>query len=135
MNNGIYHCPIEVTMEVIGGKWTPVVLAHLKDGPWRFSELRRLIPDITEKMLTQRLRELEDHDIVARTVVADTPPHVTYRLTETGETLRPALQALYDWGQNTATRLSLTIEAAATPKPTSAAGTTAYHPRADSAGP
>ena len=110
MKNGVYHCPIEVTMEVVGGKWTPVVLAHLKDGPSRFSQLRRLIPDITEKMLAQRLRELEDNGIVTRTVVADTPPHVTYQLTQLGHSLRPALQALYDWGAARASQLGLTLQ-------------------------
>ncbi len=59
MRNRVYHCPVEVATDVVGGKWTAVVLAHVKEAPRRFSELRRLIPDISEKMLTQRLRSLE----------------------------------------------------------------------------
>lgn len=109
MNEGTYHCAIEVTMDVIGGKWTPVILAHLKEAPRRYSELRRLIPDVTEKMLTQRLRSLELDGVVSRTQVATTPPHVSYDLTPEGRALAPALQALYDWGQDRAARLGLPI--------------------------
>ncbi len=98
-------------MEVLGGKWTAVVLAHIKEEPRRFSELRRLIPDISEKMLTQRLRSLEADGLLQRTVVSDTPPHVIYDLTKTGRSLGPALQALYDWGLTRADTLGVTIEA------------------------
>lgn len=110
MRNGIYHCPVEVAMEVIGGKWTAVVLAHLKQGPQRFSDFRRLIPDISEKMLTQRLRSLEADGLVLRTVLSTTPPHVSYELTPPGESLAPALQALYDWGEWWAQDQGLTVE-------------------------
>jgi DNA-binding HxlR family transcriptional regulator len=109
MNDGVYHCPVEVTMDVIGGRWTPVVLAHLKEGSSRFSDLRRVIPDITDKMLTQRLRSLEADGIITRTVIANTPPHVRYDLTPAGRSLGPALQALHDWGQARATDRGLTI--------------------------
>ncbi|CAN5874212.1 helix-turn-helix domain-containing protein [soil metagenome] len=110
MHGGVYHCPVEVTMDVIGGKWTPVVLAHLKEAPRRFSQLRRLIPDITEKMLTQRLRELEAGGIISRTVLGATTPHVVYDLTDDGRSLAPVLQALYDWGDRWATQYDLPIE-------------------------
>lgn len=110
MHGGVYHCPVEVTMDIIGGKWTPVVLAHLKEAPRRFSQLRRLIPDITEKMLTQRLRELEAAGIVSRTVLSATPPHVEYDLTDDGRSLAPALQALYDWGDRWAAQHALPLE-------------------------
>lgn len=110
MQNRVYYCPVEVTMEVIGGKWTAVILAHLKEAPRRFSELRRLIPHISEKMLTQRLRALETQGIVSRQVLADTPPHVEYDLTVAGRSLGPALQALYDWGQTWADQHDLVIE-------------------------
>lgn len=109
MKDRIYHCPVEVAVDVIGGKWTPVVLAHVKDGPVRFSQLRRLIPDITEKMLSQRLRELEHEGIVRRDVVGHTPPHVEYQLTLAGRSLQPVLQALYDWGDLWASERSLTV--------------------------
>jgi DNA-binding HxlR family transcriptional regulator len=104
-----YHCPVEVTMEVIGGKWTPVLLAHLKEGVRRFGELRRLMPDVSEKMLVQRLRELERAGLVARTSYPGRPPRVEYDLTDEGRSLGPALQALYDWGRARATREGLTI--------------------------
>ena len=105
----IYHCPVEVTAEVIGGKWTTVILAQLKESPRRYSELRRLVPDITEKMLVQRLRELEAAAIVRRTVVTDTPPHVSYDLTAEGRTLEPILQAMFDWGLLRARTHELTL--------------------------
>ncbi len=97
-------------MEVLGGKWTAVILAHIKESPRRFSELGRLIPDISEKVLTQRLRSLEADGLLQRTVVSDTPPHVIYDLTDAGRSLSPALQALYDWGESRANTLGLTIE-------------------------
>lgn len=97
-------------MEVLGGKWTVVILAHLKEAPRRFSELRRLIPDVSEKMLTQRLRELEAEGIVSRAVLSATPPHVEYDLTDEGRTLAPALQALYDWGETWAEMQGVSID-------------------------
>ena len=115
MNDGVFHCPVEVSMDVLAGKWTVVVLAHLKDEVLRFSELRRRIPDITDKMLTQRLRSLEDDGIVERRVLGDTPPHVEYRLTQEGESLRPVLQALYDWGELWTARRNLAVVAPAGP--------------------
>ncbi|WP_261574591.1 winged helix-turn-helix transcriptional regulator [Frankia gtarii] len=106
-----YHCPVEVTVEVIGARWTPVILAHLKENDrLRFAQIRRLIPDITEKMLTQRLRELESAGIVDRTLVSATPPHVEYRLTTEGRSLSPVLQAMWDWGRQRATTRRLTVE-------------------------
>jgi DNA-binding HxlR family transcriptional regulator len=105
-----YHCGVEVTAEIIGGKWTPVILAHLKEGRRRYAELRRLVPGITEKMLTQRLRELADHGIVERIQVATTPPHVEYDLTPTGRSLAPVLQSMWDWGEERARQENLIID-------------------------
>lgn len=96
-------------MDVIGGKWTPVLLAHLKEGVHRFGELRRRMPDVSEKMLTQRLRELERAGIITRTEYPGRSPRVEYALTEEGRALGPALQVLYDWGERRADRLGLTI--------------------------
>ncbi len=118
MANRIYYCPVEVTMEIIGGKWTAVILAHLKEQPRRFSELRRLIPDISEKMLTQRLRAMEAEGIVSRRVLADTPPHVEYDLTGAGRSLGPTLQSLYDWGRRWADERSIVIEPQTADRPT-----------------
>jgi DNA-binding HxlR family transcriptional regulator len=102
-----YHCPVEVTVEFIGGKWTVVLLAHLKEGERSYGELRRLMPDITEKMLTQRLRELERDGLIER---APADGRVRYRLSLEGAGLAPALQALYDWGERRAARDGITIE-------------------------
>jgi DNA-binding HxlR family transcriptional regulator len=101
---------VEVTVDVIGGRWRTVILAHLKEGVHRYGELRRLMPDITEKMLTQVLRELEADGLVARQDHGTVPPRVDYRLTEEGRSLAPVLQALYDWGAARAARTGIPID-------------------------
>ncbi|SCE91563.1 transcriptional regulator, HxlR family [Micromonospora coriariae] len=105
-----YHCPVELAVDVIGGKWRPVILAHLKEGVHRYGELRRRMPGVSEKMLTQRLRELESDGLVVRHDHETTPPHVDYRLTEEGLSLAPVLQALYDWGAARAARTGTAID-------------------------
>ena len=92
-------CAVEVTLSVMGGTWKPIVLFYLLQGKKRFSELARAIPNITQRMLTLQLRELEDAGIVERTVYAEVPPRVDYALTELGRSLQPVLSALRDWGQ------------------------------------
>jgi DNA-binding HxlR family transcriptional regulator len=104
-----YHCPVELTMDVVGGKWRPVILAHLKEGVHRYGELRRRMPDVSEKMLVQRLRELEADGLVSRHEREAKPPWVEYRLTEEGRSLAPVLQAMYDWGVARAHRTGATI--------------------------
>ena len=93
------ECPVAATLQVIGGKWVPLILFHLKDEPRRFNALRRLIPGITQRMLTLQLRELEEAGIVERTVYAEVPPRVDYELTELGRSLQPVLIAMRNWGQ------------------------------------
>ena len=93
-----FHCPIEATLAVLGGKWTPLVLWELRDETLRFGELRRRIPDITKKMLSQRLQELEEDGVVHRKAYAEVPPRVEYSLTEFGQTLRPVLESMCEWG-------------------------------------
>src|SRR5687768_5038914 len=88
LNNKRYNCNIEVIVDVIGGKWKMLALWHLRTGPKRFNELRRLLPGVTQKMLTSQLRELERDKVVSRKVFAQVPPKVEYSLTEHGETLR-----------------------------------------------
>lgn len=110
-----YYCPVEVTVDVIGGRWTPVILAHLKESPHRYGELRRKVPDMSEKMLTQRLRELERDGLVERTVHVGVPAPVSYRLTAEGGSLAPVLQAMYDWGTRRAARHGVRIEPVADP--------------------
>jgi DNA-binding HxlR family transcriptional regulator len=90
---------VQTTLKIIGGKWKLLILWHLKDGGKRFSELKRLIPEITEKMLIQQLRELEKDEIVNRDVQSDVPPKVEYSFTVYGESLISVLKPLCDWGQ------------------------------------
>lgn len=118
MNNGTskrYHCAVELAVDVIGGKWRPVILAHLKEGVHRYGELHRLIPDMSEKMLAQRLRELQEDGLVQRTEHEGKPAHVDYHLTDEGWSLAPVLQALYDWGTARAERTKTPIEARPAP--------------------
>jgi DNA-binding HxlR family transcriptional regulator len=93
------RCTVAETVEVIGGKWKPTILFHLKDGPRRFNELRRLVPGITQRMLTLQLRALEDDGIVGRKVLNQVPPHVEYMLTPRGWTLGPILEAMEARGE------------------------------------
>jgi DNA-binding HxlR family transcriptional regulator len=94
------HCPVEATLELIGGKYKTLILWHLADGKLRFSQLRREITGITPKMLTQQLRELEAHSLIHREVFPIVPPKVEYSLTELGKSLMPLLVAMRDWGSS-----------------------------------
>ncbi|MBK3494672.1 helix-turn-helix transcriptional regulator [Viridibacillus sp. YIM B01967] len=95
------QCQIVVALNMIVGKWKPIILDHLLHGePLRFNELKKLIPDITQRMLTMHLRELEEHDILTRTVYPQVPPKVEYRITEYGMTLQPMLKTMQQWGAN-----------------------------------
>jgi len=95
------NCEKELTLAVIGGKWKLIILWHLGlEGTKRFSELKRLIPSITQKMLTNQLRELEDDGLVRRKVYAEVPPRVEYSMTEYGEGLMPILKLMYEWGKD-----------------------------------
>lgn len=91
-------CPVEATLEKIGGKWKGVALYHLLDGTKRYNELKRLLGTVTQRMLTKQLRELEADGLVVRTVYPVVPPHVEYSLSEKGKTLAPILLALRNWG-------------------------------------
>jgi DNA-binding HxlR family transcriptional regulator len=92
------ECSVRAALDVIGGKWKPVITWYLMEGTKRFGELRKCIPDATRKMLTQQLRELERDNIVLRKVYHEVPPKVEYSLTTHGESLRPVLAALCKWG-------------------------------------
>ena len=98
------NCPVSVTADAIGGKWKPLILFYLEGGTRRFGELRRLIPEATKKMLTQKLRELERDQIIRRKVYAEVPPRVEYSLTRHGESLSPILKQMSTWGEKHAAR-------------------------------
>ena len=94
------NCPVEATLELIGGKYKALILWHLAQNKLRFSELRKVIQTATPKMLTQQLRELEAQNLIHREVFPVIPPKVEYSLTETGRSLMPILVAMRDWGAN-----------------------------------
>ncbi len=96
-----YFCTVELTLNIIGGKWKPIILYHLgNEGTKRFGELRQMMPNITQKMLTQQLRELERDGLVHRRVYAEVPPKVEYSLTEFGQSIIPIIRTLGQWGQS-----------------------------------
>jgi DNA-binding HxlR family transcriptional regulator len=95
-----YACPMEISLDLIGGKWKALILWHLAmDGTLRFGMLRKLFSKVTQKMLTQQLRELERDGLVHRKVYPEVPPKVEYSLTPMGQSVLPILQALNQWGQ------------------------------------
>jgi DNA-binding HxlR family transcriptional regulator len=93
------ECPIQAIVDTIGGKWKLSILYQLFQGTKRYGELRRLVPNATERMLTLQLRELEAAGIVLRTVYPEVPPKVEYSLTELGWSLEPVLQTMLDWSE------------------------------------
>jgi DNA-binding HxlR family transcriptional regulator len=97
---------VQATLKVLGGKWKLLILWHLKDSARRYSELKRLIPEITEKMMIQQLRELESDGIVSRRTLSEMPPKVEYSFTDYGRTLIPVFQPLCEWGQEHLKRTS-----------------------------
>ena len=106
----IYYCPVEVSLDKIGGKWKPLILWHLRGRTRRFGDLRRRIPNVTEKMLTEKLRELETDGLVHREVYREVPPKVEYSLTAYGRGLDEILQRLCAWGKQHAKRQGIRIE-------------------------
>ena len=92
-------CPVELVLNIIGGKWKGVILFHLLDKTLRFNELKRLLPNITQRMLTNQLRELEMDGLVHREVFAQVPPRVEYSLTARGASLGPIIRAMEQWGR------------------------------------
>jgi len=100
MNGRTYHCALDITMDYIGGKWKTIVLWYLRGDKKRFGEIRKQIPQITEKMLSMQLKELERDGIVSRKVYAEVPPKVEYFLTPEGKTLLPILEELAKWGRS-----------------------------------
>jgi len=99
LDNKTYHCAMDVTMDFIGGKWKTVVLWYLRNGALRFGELGKKIPDMTEKMLSIQLKQLEEDGLVKREVFAEVPLRVEYSLTPFGQSLKPVLEAIAKWGR------------------------------------
>ena len=96
--NTEYQCSMELTLDLIGGKWKSLILWHLGEKTLRFSELRKTLPQVTQKMLTQQLRELEECGLVKRFIYTQIPPKVEYSLTDSGKSLLPILETLCQWG-------------------------------------
>lgn len=94
------YCPVSATLDLIGGKYKALILWHLAESKLRFSQLNKLIPGATAKMLTQQLREMETQDLIHREVFPVVPPKVEYSLTELGRSLMPVLIAMRDWGSD-----------------------------------
>ena len=105
-----FHCPLEVAMHLVGGKWQCVILWHLRHGALRFSQLKRRLPGITPKMLTQTLRELEENDMLYRKIYPEIPPRVEYSLSKQGEEFIPVLRGMYTWAREYASSYDLTID-------------------------
>lgn len=91
-------CPVATTVGLIGNKWKLLILRNLLGGPNRFGELRKTIPGISQKVLTDNLRSMEEDGILVRTVFAEVPPRVEYKLSELGDTMRPIIAAMETWG-------------------------------------
>ena len=93
-------CPVAATVQLIGNKWKLLILRNLLDRPWRFNELLRSLPGISQKVLTDNLRALEADGIITRTVYPEVPPRVEYALSDLGNSMRPIMDAMKAWGLN-----------------------------------
>ncbi len=93
-------CPVAITVQLIGNKWKLLILRNLLERPWRFNELHRSLKGISQKVLTESLRSMESDGIIIRTVFPEVPPRVEYSLSELGESMRPILDAMKEWGEN-----------------------------------
>ncbi|MGI6576976.1 MAG: winged helix-turn-helix transcriptional regulator [Eubacteriales bacterium] len=98
--NELPDCPVATTVSLIGGKWKLLILRNLLYRPWRFNELRKDLGGISQKVLTDSLRAMEKDGIITRTVYPEVPPRVEYALSDVGESMRPILKAMEDWGNS-----------------------------------
>lgn len=96
----IPECPVAATVQLIGNKWKLLIIRNLLDRPWRFNELHKNLGGISQKVLTDSLRQMEADGLITRTVYAEVPPRVEYALSELGETLKPILDAMKAWGES-----------------------------------
>jgi DNA-binding HxlR family transcriptional regulator len=107
----VFHCALDVAMRFIGGKWKTVVIWYLRNGKKRFSELKKQIPDITEKMLSIQLKTLEQDGVLRRTVYPEVPPRVEYELTDFGRSMLPMMEAIARWGRELGDREGTLVDA------------------------
>ena len=107
--NALTQCPVTYTLEKIGGRWKPIIIYNLMSGTKRYSELKKLIPAITEKMLIQHLKQLEADNLVHRKAKPVIPPFVEYCLTDSGKELRPVLEAMVGWALKNREITSVTL--------------------------
>lgn len=91
-------CPVATTVQLIGSKWKLLIMRNLLQRPWRFNELRKNLEGISQKVLTDSLRSMENDGIITRTVYPEVPPHVEYALSDLGESMRPIMRAMEEWG-------------------------------------
>ena len=98
MHKDLPACPVETTLSLIGNKWKVLILRDLMEGTMRFGQLKKSVGDISQKVLTAQLRDMEESGLVARKVYAEVPPRVEYSLTELGLSLKPVLDAMVEWG-------------------------------------
>jgi DNA-binding HxlR family transcriptional regulator len=99
LNGTYYYCPVDLTLQIVGGRWKGIVIWNLREEKKRFSELKRILVTINDKMLSQVLRELEEQGVVSRKVHEVVPPKVEYSLTKEGKKLLPIMQSMNDFGQ------------------------------------
>ena len=93
-------CPVAITVQMIGSKWKLLIIRNLLARPWRFNELKKNLEGISQKVLTDSLRSMEDDGIITRTVYPEVPPRVEYALSELGESMRPILDSMEAWGMS-----------------------------------
>ena len=98
--NELPKCPVATTVQLIGGKWKLLILRNLLERPWRFNELKKNLNGISQKVLTDSLRSMEEDGLITRTIYPEVPARVEYALSELGETIRPILNAMQEWGEN-----------------------------------
>ena len=99
------ECPVATTVQLIGSKWKLLILRNLMMRPWRFNELKKSLEGISQKVLTDSLRSMEEDGLITRTVYPEVPPRVEYTLTELGYSLKPVLDAMWTWGEGYKSRL------------------------------
>lgn len=94
------ECPVATTVQLIGSKWKLLILRNLLQRPWRFNEIKKSLPGISQKVLTDSLRSMEKDNIITRTVYPEVPPRVEYSLSDVGKTMRPIINAMANWGED-----------------------------------